>query len=83
MIVSIIGVKYLEEYKLELIFDTNEVKIVDLKDRIFNKYKGVLLTLKDIDFFKKVKVDEELGTVCWPNEIDLAPETLYELGTQC
>lgn len=83
MIVSIIGVKYLEEYKLELTFDTNEVKTVDLKDRIFNKYKGVLLVLKDIDFFKKVRVDEELGTVCWPNEIDLAPETLYELGIQC
>ncbi len=78
--VEIINVKYLEEYKLELTFDTNEVKTVDLKDRIFNSYKGVLLALKDKTFFEQVKVDKELGTVCWPNEIDLAPETLYELS---
>ena len=34
--------------------------------------------LKDPDYFAKAFVDEELGTVCWPNGADIAPERLYE-----
>jgi Protein of unknown function (DUF2442) len=30
------------------------------------------------DGFAQVKVDPELGTVVWPGEVDLAPDTLYE-----
>lgn len=35
--------------------------------------------LKDIEFFKKVRVDKELGTVLWPNEFDICPDSLYEM----
>jgi hypothetical protein len=28
--------------------------------------------------FLEVRVDVELGTVCWPGGADLAPDTLYE-----
>jgi hypothetical protein len=28
--------------------------------------------------FSEVYVDPEAGTVCWPNGVDLAPDTLYE-----
>jgi hypothetical protein len=28
--------------------------------------------------FAKVMVDDETGTVAWPGEADLAPDTLYE-----
>lgn len=28
--------------------------------------------------FKEVYVDEEAGTIAWPGDVDLAPDTLYE-----
>jgi len=27
-----------------------------------------------------VYVDEEAGTIAWPNDVDLDPDTLYELA---
>jgi hypothetical protein len=32
----------------------------------------------DVAYFAQVVVDEELGTVVWPNGADLAPEMLHE-----
>jgi hypothetical protein len=39
---------------------------------------GVFEALKDPAYFAKAFVDDELGTVCWPNGVDIAPERLYE-----
>jgi len=40
--------------------------------------KGVFRAWKKQDFFAKAYVDLEMGTVCWPGGIDLAPDALYE-----
>ncbi len=39
--------------------------------------KGVFAAWNDEDDFKKVFVDEESGTIAWPNGLDLAPDALY------
>ena len=39
---------------------------------------GVLSVLKDQEIFKKVYIDEEAGTVAWPVELHIDPDTLYE-----
>ena len=36
--------------------------------------------LRDPEFFKRVFLNEETGTVEWPNGADLAPTFLYEKG---
>jgi hypothetical protein len=32
----------------------------------------------DLDFFNHVRLDEETGTLVWPNEADFDPATLHD-----
>jgi len=75
MYFSVRKVKALDDYLLELTFETREVKIFDVKPCL---EKGVFKALKDVDLFKQVRV--ALGSIEWPGEIDIDPETLYEDG---
>lgn len=59
-------------------FNTDETMLVDIRPSM----KGVLEKLKEPEFFKKVYVDEEAGTVAWPGELHLDPETLYNRGVE-
>ena len=69
--------QYLEEYKIQLSFDDQSVKIVDLEKMLKNA-KNMLLPLKDVDYFKQVKCDG--ATIVWPNGVDLCPDVLYSMG---
>ncbi len=41
-------------------------------------YGGVFEPLRDADYFGRLRADPEAGTIVWPNEADIAPESLYE-----
>jgi hypothetical protein len=49
---------------------------VDLSDWIGRG--GVFERLKDRSLFKQAYIDPDWKVVCWPGEIDIAPETLYQ-----
>jgi hypothetical protein len=62
----------LEDYRLRLEFTNDEIGIYDctpLLDR------GVFQELKDVRYFNQVRV--HLGSVEWPHEQDICPDTLY------
>jgi hypothetical protein len=67
--------QYLEEYKLKLKFNTNEVKQVDLSNELYGE---VFEPLKDINNFKNFFISH--NTIEWENGADFAPEFLYEIG---
>jgi len=80
MLKDVISASYKGGYKIEVTFEDGARGIVD-----FEKYLekgGVFNKFKDIDFFKRFSINEELGVLTWGDEIDIAPETLYAEATQ-
>jgi hypothetical protein len=69
------GVAVIGDHVLRLLFSDGTVGDVNLSAR---RWTGVLEPLNDPDFFARVTVNAESGTVGWPGDIDLAPEPLYE-----
>ncbi len=70
------NVKPLENYKLLITFEQNIKKVFDMKPYLnYPMYKP----LEDISLFNSVCTNGQ--TAFWNDEIDIAPETLYENGT--
>ncbi len=72
---KIIEVKPLEKFKIAVKFEDGIKGIVDISNLIG---KGVFSSIKDPNQFKKVRIDYETHTICWPNGIDLCPDSIYE-----
>ena len=72
---DIINAKYIEDYKLHLFFDNGVDGILDFKEYI-NK-RGLFSKFQDINFFKNFFINKDIGTICWADNLDIAPETLY------
>lgn len=75
---EITAVEHLGGFRLRLGFADGVVGDVDLAGRIHAASGPVFEPLKDVEYFAKVTVDPELGTVVWPNGADLAPDVLHE-----
>ena len=73
MLLDVVRVQPGDDYQLELEFENGEKRVFDMRP---------LLSLKPYDriaalhMYRRAKV--EYGTVVWPGEIDIAPETLYD-----
>ena len=62
-----------EDYHLLVTFDTGETKMFDARPYL---EKGVFTRLKDKWLFDQAYVAYD--TICWPGNLDIAPETLYD-----
>ena len=65
-----------EDYEVHLRFADGLTADVDLSYLL--DYGGVFEPLRDIEFFRELTIDDGGNTVVWPNEADIAPETLYD-----
>lgn len=69
-------VRYVDEYRLLLFFRNGEQGEIDLRERIVGR-GGIFHELENLEYFKQVEVDPEVGTIVWPNGVDLDPDVLY------
>lgn len=67
-----------DDYHLNLIFANGETGLYDCSSLLD---MGVFKELKDKNYFNKARV--EYGTVTWPHEQDICPDTLYEDSKMC
>ena len=65
-------VKARDDYNLELVFTNGEVGLYDCHELLDF---GVFKELRDLTYFRRAHVLD--GTVAWPHEQDICPDTLY------
>lgn len=65
-----------EDYTLLLTFEDGSKRIYDAKPLLSKK---IFEEFKDVSFFLKAKVDG--CSVAWSDDVDIAPEHLYECST--
>ncbi len=71
-------VTYVSDHKLLLSFDDGSERLVDLAKELDGE---IFEPLKDIDYFKRVRVNPDLDTLVWENGADMCPDFLYKIGT--
>ena len=79
MLHDIVSASYQNGYRIELTFDNGERGVVDFSPYL--RRGGVFERFRDISFFRDFRIDPDLGTLTWADEIDVAPETLYAQAT--
>ena len=66
-----------DDFSLDITFDDGSVKRFDVKPYL---NFGIFRELQNLAYFKQVSI--AYGTVQWPNEQDISPETLYVEGAE-
>ena len=75
MFYDIVAVEPLPKYRLRVRFDDGTQGELDVQSHI--SFTGVFEPLLDENEFRKVRVNGEIGTIEWPNGVDLDPVVLY------
>lgn len=73
MLIDVVKVFPKEDFQLDLVYANGEQRRFDMKPLLSVK---PWIRIANPQIFKLVRAD--YGTVVWPGEIDIAPETLYE-----
>ncbi len=61
-------------FTVRVLFDDGTGGEVDLSS---GRARRRIRALRDPRYFRRLRADSEAGTIVWPNEADIAPETLY------
>ena len=80
MLPDVVEARPVGGYRVYIRFDDGVAGEVDLAALI--TFEGVFAPLRELDKFGELRVAPELGTICWPNGADIAPETLYDAVLQ-
>ena len=80
MLSDVVKVEPRGGYRIWLQFQDGVEGEVDLEPLL--SFQGVFAPLRDPAYFARVRVNPELGTICWPNDADWDPLVLYSLVTR-
>ena len=69
------AVEIVDDYTLRLTFDDQSERTIDFAPILLGPIFG---PLKDRRLFNQVSLDENFGTLTWPNGADIAPDVLHD-----
>ncbi len=75
MLKDVVFAQAVGDYRLHLRFEDGVEGELDLGPVL--SFRGVFEPLRDPNYFNRVRVDADLGSVAWPNGADLDPDVLY------
>ncbi|HYI98419.1 MAG TPA: DUF2442 domain-containing protein [Thermoleophilaceae bacterium] len=73
-LIHVTAVRVVSDHRLALRFEDGTEGEIDFSGWPLH---GLFAALADPAFFLQVRLDQELGTIVWPNGADIAPETLH------
>jgi len=74
-VARLIEFEVLDGYRLRLIFDSGEARIIDFEPILYGPVFG---PLRNPDLFRQAQLVPEFGALEWPNGADIAPDVLYD-----
>ena len=74
-LVRVKAVEPLDEFKVRLTFTDRSVRDIDLDSYLCGPVFEAIRN--DRQLFRAVRVDNEAGTIVWPNGADIDPDVLY------
>ena len=74
--VRVINAELKNDYNIYVEFNDGKKGTIDFKRILEEDHRAIIKELLNKDLFKTVKVS--LHTLCWDNEVDFAPDYLYD-----
>ncbi|MDD4930368.1 MAG: DUF2442 domain-containing protein [Gallionella sp.] len=78
MLLKIDHAEYLGNYHFRFLFNNGRVGEADIRPLLDDAPRSVFAPLADESFVSRFMLTH--GTLCWPNELDVAPEYFYFLA---
>ena len=72
---EITAVRFVSDFIVRLTFDDGSVRVVNLEPLLRGPMFAELRA--DPDLFARVFVDHEVGTIAWPNGVDMDADVLH------
>ena len=69
--------EYIGEYKVRLVFEDGSTRVADLSCHLDGE---IFEPLKNIDYFRTLRLEHDLDTIVWDNGADMSPDFLYEIS---
>jgi hypothetical protein len=79
MFLHVSRARVLDDHRLWVEFDNGVAKEVDLSNEMHGE---VFEPLRSPEMFASMVVNEETGTIEWPNGADFSPEFLFRIGRE-
>ena len=74
-IYTVVAFEIVTPYTIKITFDDNTDQTINFRPLLHGQLYG---PLQDLNLFNQVRLDEETGSLVWPNGADFDPATLHD-----